>query len=123
VKTLVAHCPYKYLADLKACLAEIRQWPGIVEPRPGVFYLGRIAFLHFHLKDGIRSADVRAANDWGDVVDIPIGASGVAQKQFLSEVKRRYQATSEFLGLRSKETKKLTGGSKHRNRTGRRVAR
>ena len=99
----MAHCPYKYLADLKDCLAEIRQWPGIVEPRPGIFYFGRIAFLHFHLKDGIRSADVRAGNDWGDLVDIPIGASSAAQKRFLSEVKRRYQATSEFLGLPSNE--------------------
>jgi hypothetical protein len=116
----VAHCPYKYLADLKGCLAEIRQWPGIVESRPGIFYFGRVAFLHFHLKDGIRSPDVRAGHDWGDLVDIPIGASAAAQKRFLSEVKRRYQATSEFLGLRSNETSKLTSGSKRRNRTGRR---
>jgi hypothetical protein len=103
----VAHCPYKYLADLKDCLAEIRQWPGIVEPRPGIFYFGRIAFLHFHLKDGIRSADVRAGNDWGDLVDIPIGASSAAQKLFLSEVRRRYKVTSESLGLRSKKEEGL----------------
>jgi len=89
----VAHCPYKNLADLKACLAVIRQWPGILEPKPGIFYLGRTAFLHFHLKDGIRSADVRAGKDWDSVLQIPIGASAGAQKRFLSEVKRRYEAS------------------------------
>lgn len=99
----MAHCSYKDLADLKNCLAEIHQWPGIVESRPGVFYLGQVAFLHFHLTDGIRSADVRAGKDWDDRVDTPIGASAAAQKRFLSELRRRYKATSEFLGLRSKE--------------------
>jgi hypothetical protein len=78
----VAHCPYKYLADLKGCLAEIRQWPGIVEPRPGIFYLGRIAFLHFHHKDGIRSADGRAGKKWGGLLDIPMGASGASKSCF-----------------------------------------
>jgi hypothetical protein len=52
------HCPYKNLADLKDCLAAIRRWSGIVEPKPGIFYLGRTAFLHFHLTDGLRSANV-----------------------------------------------------------------
>lgn len=118
----MAHCPYKYLADLKDFLAQIRQWPGIVESRSGIFYLGRTAFLHFHLTDGIRSADVRAGKDWGDRVDTPIGASAAAQKRFLSELRRRYKATSEFLGLRSKE-RKLTGVSNRRNHTGRGVTR
>jgi len=93
----VAHCPYKNLADLKDCLAAIRRWPGIVERRPGIFYLGRSAFLHLHLTDGIRSADVRAGKDWGSVIDIPIGASAGAQKRFLSEVKRRYKTTVSVL--------------------------
>jgi len=89
----VAHCPYKNLTDLKDCLAAIRQWPGIVEPKPGIFYLGRAAFLHFHLKDGIRSADARAGGNWGSIIKIPIGASAGMKKRFLSEVKRRYKAT------------------------------
>lgn len=56
----MSHCPYKHLVDLEDCLTEIRRWPGMLELRPGIFYLGRTAFLHFHLKDGARSADVRA---------------------------------------------------------------
>jgi len=96
----VAHCPYKNLADLKDCLAAIRRWPGIVEPKPGIFYLGRTAFLHFHLKDGVRTADVRAGKNWGSGIDIPIGASAGARKRFLSEVKRRHKAT--VLDLQSK---------------------
>jgi hypothetical protein len=90
------HCPYRHLSDLKGCLAQIRQWPEIVEPQPGIFYLGRTAFLHFHLTDGIRSADARAGKDWGDPVPIPIGSSATAQRQFLSELRRRYKATLKF---------------------------
>lgn len=57
----MAHCPYRHLGDLKSCLAAIRELPEIVELKPGIFYLRRTPFLHFHLKDGVRSADVRAA--------------------------------------------------------------
>ena len=94
----MAHCPYKHLADLKDCLTEIRHWPGILEPQPGIFYLGRTAFLHFHLKDGVRSADARAGEDWGSIVAIPIGASAARKKRFLSELKKRYKVTTELLG-------------------------
>ena len=96
----MAHCPYKHLADLRDCLAEIRGWPGIIEPRPGIFYVGRTAFLHFHLKDGARSADVRAGKDWGRLVSIPIASSARLKKRFLSEVKRRYNATIVVTGKR-----------------------
>jgi hypothetical protein len=78
----VAHCPYEKLADLKDCLAAIRELPSIVEPKPGIFYLGRTAFLHFHLQDGVRSADVRAGKEWGIVLEIPLNASAERKKDF-----------------------------------------
>jgi len=90
----VAHCSNKNLADLKTCLAAIRRWPGIVEPKPGIFYFGRTAFLHFHLKDGVRSADVRTGRVWAKPVEIPIGARAAPKKRFVSEVKRRYEITA-----------------------------
>jgi hypothetical protein len=88
------HCPYDKLADLKDCMAAIRELPGIVEPKPGIFYLGRTAFLHFHLQDGVRSADVRSGKEWGAVLEIPINASAERKRRFLSELKRRYKITA-----------------------------
>jgi hypothetical protein len=93
----MAHCPYKNLDDLKDCLAAIRQWPGIVEPKPGIFYLGRTAF-HFHLTDGVRTADIRKGKNWGSVIEVPIGTSPSKQKRFLFEVKRRYKTTFAIFG-------------------------
>jgi hypothetical protein len=101
----VPHCPYRNLTDLKDCLAAIRRWPGIVEPKPGIFYFGRTAFLHFHLKDGVRSADVRTGNEWGSVIGIPLGANTGTQKRFLSQVKRRYMATVAVLQPKLKLTR------------------
>jgi len=100
------HCSYKQLADLKDCLAAIRRWPDIVEPKPGIFYLGRTAFLHFHLKDGVRTADVRAGKRWPKPVEIPMGASAGIQRRFLSEVNRRYKATAVLFGANSRRSRK-----------------
>lgn len=87
----MAHCPYAQLADLESVLADIRTWPGIKEPKPGVFYLGSTAFLHFHLKDDRRWADVRDGKDWGPPVDAPFHPTRAAARQFLREVEARYQ--------------------------------
>lgn len=46
----MAHCPYEQLVDIQELLAEMREWPEIREVKPGIFYLKRKAFLHFHLK-------------------------------------------------------------------------
>ena len=45
----MARCPAKLLDDLESVFAELRTWPGVVEPKPGVFYVRREPFLHFHL--------------------------------------------------------------------------
>ena len=72
----VAHCPFEKLADIRDALDESRAWPGIREPRPGSFYLGRIPFLHFHIdKTGRRWADARDGAEWGAEIEIPIAAS------------------------------------------------
>jgi hypothetical protein len=36
------------LAILEALLDQLRRLPGIVEKKPGIFYRGGKAFLHFH---------------------------------------------------------------------------
>ena len=91
----MAHCPFEKLADLADVLDEIRVLPGIREPRPGVFYCGRVPFLHFHIdKTGRRWADVRDGVAWGPEVDLALGAPASERKRFLREVRRRYDATA-----------------------------
>jgi len=89
----MAHCPYEQLADIQAMLAEIRKWPEIREVKPGIFYLKRKPFLHFHLKDGERWADARCGKDWGPCIRISINASAEERRRFLSAVTRCYKAS------------------------------
>jgi hypothetical protein len=87
----VAHCPFDKLGDLRDCLDEIRSWPDVREPSPGVFYRKRTPFLHFHIdKSGRRWADMRHGADWGAEVDVPIDASRLVKRRFLREARRRY---------------------------------
>jgi hypothetical protein len=90
----MAHCPFDQLRDLAECFDEVRSWPGISEPSPGIFYLKRAAFLHFHLdRRGRRWADVRDGADWGGELDLPLDASAAVRRRFRREVRRRYAAT------------------------------
>ena len=54
----MGHARYNDLRGLEKVLDEIRKLPGIAEPTPGIFYLRRVPFLHFHTKDGMRWAEV-----------------------------------------------------------------
>jgi hypothetical protein len=90
----MAHCPFDRLADLRTTLDEIRRWPSIREAAPGVFYVKRTPFLHFHVnREGRRWADARVGADWGAEIEIPEPASATVQRSFLREVHRRYLAT------------------------------
>lgn len=61
----MAHCPPELLDDLADLFATLRTWDGVVEKKPGVFYVGRQPFLHFHLVEGgRRRADVKGSEDW-----------------------------------------------------------
>lgn len=87
----MAHCPFDQLGDLRDCFDEIRSWPDVREPSPGVFYRKRTPFLHFHVdKSGRRWADIREGADWGAEVDVPVDASRAIKQRFLREARRRY---------------------------------
>ena len=71
----VAHCPAELLDDLTDLLDEVRSWAGVVEKKPGVFYVRREPFLHFHLVEGgRRRADVKGRAGWVQL-DLPRPAS------------------------------------------------
>ena len=61
----MAHCPPELLDDLGDVLAEVRGWAGVKEDTPGVFYVRREPFLHFHLlKGGRRRGDIKGSRGW-----------------------------------------------------------
>jgi hypothetical protein len=89
----MAHCPYDQLKDVEPAFAAIRAWEGIREPKPGIFYLKRDPFLHFHTKDDARWADVKCGKTWGAPIDLPKDASSASLKKFLKDVDLRYRKT------------------------------
>jgi hypothetical protein len=96
----MAHCSFDDLRDLRGLLDAVRAWPGVQEPRPGVFYVKRTPFLHFHRDgSGRRWADARDGRDWGDEIDVPREAGAAAQRRVRREIERRYRSTARELGL------------------------
>ena len=95
----MAHCPYAQLRDLVPVLRAIRSWPAIREPSPGVFYIRRLPFLHFHIKDDRRWADARCGADWGPPLRIDPGADRAKRERFGRRVERCYRKTARALGL------------------------
>jgi hypothetical protein len=96
----MGHCPFEELGDLAGCLAEIRAWPGVREPRPGVFYVKRTPFLHFHIDgDGRRWADARNGETWREGIGVPRRATTDGRQRFVRAVARCYRATARLMGV------------------------
>jgi hypothetical protein len=89
----MAHCPYDRLDDLEDVLDVIRSWPGLKEPKPGTFYLGGAGFLHFHIQEVRRWADIRDGKDWGPPVQVPLHIAARDKQKFLRTAERRLHAT------------------------------
>jgi hypothetical protein len=82
------------LDGLDAILTGLRALPDLVEVNPGVFYVRRKPFLHFHTSSTARAADVKEGADWGERIQLPTGpVSKTASAKFLREVKRRLAVT------------------------------
>jgi hypothetical protein len=87
----MARCPADQLKDLEDVFKEIRKLESVQEKEVGIFYLKSKGFLHFHLKDGKRWADVRNGDDWGTQLNLPIRAPRSAKQRFLAEIKARHR--------------------------------
>src|SRR5262249_12984985 len=90
----MGHARHDDLRDLADLFAEIRRLPDVVEPRPGIFYLRRVPFLHFHTKAGRRWADAKTGATWGPEIEIPLGAGRRARFAFRRRVLACYQQTT-----------------------------
>lgn len=92
----MGRCDPSLLKDLKNELADIAKLPGLKEKSPGTFYWKQIPFLHFHVKDEDRWADVKISKkEWGKIVPIPFEPSKAARTVFLKEVKKRHTLLTE----------------------------
>lgn len=86
----MAHCPPELLDDLAGVFAAIRAWPGVVEKTPGVFYVRRMPFLHFHrTAAGLRRADVKGEAGWTSF-ELPRPLSAARQRRFLRALRAHF---------------------------------
>ena len=91
----MAHCPPEMLVDLVAVLAEVRGWAGVREDKPGVFYVCRQPFLHFHrTKDGTRRGDIKGSRGWISL-DLPRPISATRRQALRRELRRQYREVCE----------------------------
>jgi hypothetical protein len=86
----MAHCPPELLDDLGDLFDELRAWAGIVEKKPGVFYARGQPFLHFHLVDGGRRADVKGRTGWVQL-DLPRPVSARGRSALLRELRKQHR--------------------------------
>jgi hypothetical protein len=57
------HAGHATLVRLETLLKSLRALPGLIEKKPGIFYLKSKAYLHFHEDPAGIFADVRLAGD------------------------------------------------------------
>jgi hypothetical protein len=103
----VAHWPPALLYDVVDVLDAVREWAGVVERRPGVFYVSRQPFLHFHLAaDGRRRADIRGREGW-IALGLPRPISERRRQDLLRELRRRYaeRGGSKSSGLSGRKSR------------------
>jgi hypothetical protein len=60
----VKHATAVAIARLEPLLAKLREFAGLGERKPGTFYRGSQAFLHFHEDAAGDFADLKVAGDW-----------------------------------------------------------
>jgi hypothetical protein len=87
----MARCPAGLLDDVAEVLADVRTWAGVVERTPGVFYLGRAPFLHFHLLEGRRRrADIKGQTGWTQI-DLPMPLPATVRRGLERALRARYR--------------------------------
>jgi hypothetical protein len=94
----MAHCPPALLDDLAGVLAEVRTWSGVVEKKPGVFYLRREPFLHFHWLSGDhRRGDIRGQTGWTQI-DLPRPVTAARRRALVRALRASYREKTGRIG-------------------------
>ena len=90
------------LSDLRDALARIRALPGLTERAPGVFWLHRTPFMHFHTARPPRRVHAKDGHDWGAEIVLPVGATRSQRAAFVREIRARYAACVASRGVASR---------------------
>jgi hypothetical protein len=80
------------LRDLRDALARIRALPGLTERAPGVFWLRRTPFMHFHTSRPPRRVHAKNGRGWGAEIVLPAGTTRAERAAFVREIRARYAA-------------------------------
>src|SRR5262249_49515120 len=84
--------PPSPLDDLRDAPAGIGPLPGVIERAPGVFWLHRIPFMHFHTARPPRRVHAKRGARWGAEIVLPVGAGRAVRAAFVKEIRARYEA-------------------------------
>jgi hypothetical protein len=84
------HAGVDALAQLSELLQKLRNRTGLVERRPGIFYVKGKAFLHFHEDRAGLFADLRQRSDW---LRLPVNDPG-DQAKLLAAIDQRLEPRS-----------------------------
>lgn len=81
------HAGSATLSSLEALLAKLRVLPGLVEKRPGIFYVKSKAYLHFHEDPAGVFADAKLGGD--DFERFPVNTKQEQESLLKSVAKHR----------------------------------
>ena len=92
------HADPQTLASLAALLRRLRAQPSLIERRPGVFYLGSRAYLHFHDDPAGIFADVKF--DLTSFTRVRV-STAAERRRFLARVGKSLASAPRGRGTRS----------------------
>ena len=81
------HAGSATLSSLEALLAKLRSLPGLVEKKPGIFYVKAKAYLHFHEDPAGIFADVKLSRD--EFERFPVNTKHEQESLFMHVAKNR----------------------------------
>ena len=91
----MAYRPPELLDDLADLFADLRTWAGVIEKRPGVFYVRTRPFLHCHLlAGGRRRADVKGRTNRVQL-DLPRPVTAMRRRDLFRELRTRYSEKAD----------------------------
>lgn len=90
----MAHVSLEALQDVEDVLEKIRSFGvDVREPKPAVFYIKSVPFLHFHVKGDQRFAHAKSGKNWGPALNLPLKATAKQKNEFVESARRYYSET------------------------------
>ena len=95
----MGRCPIEKLDDLKEVLNKVSKLKYINEKKLGLYYIKNKPFLHFHMKDGVRWADIRNETQWNEKNIISLNSNSNEKDAFFELILELYEKNLKFLNI------------------------